>query len=370
MKKVLIFGSTGSIGKQSLEVLQAFPGHFKLSHLTAYKNAELLSEQAKISKAKKHLGPLNDSVIKEFISEADLIINALPGFEGLRVSIQVLKAGKTLLSANKESLAIAGRHLLKIARENGAEIRPLDSEASAIWQLIGEHGRENLKSVTLTCSGGPFFGKTTQDLKEATIVDALNHPTWKMGAKVTIDSATLINKVLEVYEVSELFQIPLEQIQIVVHRQSVVHSMIHTKTGGTKMHITQNDMRLPISYALNFPWQPPCPWPIQRTKKSELSFDAVDKKTFRSIHWLDLHKGNPNFPIALNALNEIAVNKFLNGEIPFLGIYEFIESRMEKWLYKVPPQTLEEIISLHQKISTHEHSHPLSSRELNPSQAR
>ncbi|MBU0981922.1 1-deoxy-D-xylulose-5-phosphate reductoisomerase [Patescibacteria group bacterium] len=348
IKKIAIFGSTGSIGTQSLEVLRTFPDKFEVVALSALQNAELLEKQA--TNCRSQLGPLDKKTINSLIAPADYVINAVPGFEGLLVSLQTVKAGKVLLAANKESLAIAGRHLCMIAKKTGAQIRPLDSEASAIWQLIFDHGRENVASATLTCSGGPFFGKKSEDLKFVTAKDALAHPTWQMGPKVSIDSATLINKILEAYEVSNLFDIPITKIQIVIHRQSVVHSMIHTYSGATKMHITQCDMRLPISYALNYPEQPSCPWQIKRTRKSELSFDTPDAETFRPIKWFAMHKGNPIFPIALNALNDIAVSRFLSGKIGFLDIYDFIENGLQKWLYTQPPNTLEEIISLHHRI--------------------
>ena len=365
MKKLVIYGSTGSIGKQTLEVVDAFPGEFEVIGLTAMKSEALLKEQAKKYGAKSNLG-----VDLSFIKEADYVINAVPGFDGLEVSVASLKAGKTLLSANKESLAIAGKWLKKMAQEHKAKIFPLDSEASAVWQLMHDYGPENLSSVTLTCSGGPFLGKTQEALKEVTVEQALNHPTWKMGPKVSLDSATLINKVLEVYEVHNLFQIPLKDIHITIHPQSLVHGMIHTKTKATKMHITQNDMRLFISYALHYPSQPDCPWPIERARKSEMEFKSPDPQTFRSLQWLEQHKGNPNFPVVLNALNDLATSKFLKGEMRFLEIYDFIEAGFKKWLWVKPPSNLEEMIQLHEQVTQeYEHSHPTRSRKVLTGQA-
>ena len=161
----------------------------------------------------------------------------------------------------------------------------------------------------------------------------------------------VINKVLEVYEVHNLFEVPLTDIHVTIHPQSLVHSMIHTKTGATKMHITQNDMRLFISYALHYPEQPVCPWPIERAKKSELDFDQPDATTFRSLKWLKLHAGNPNFPIILNAMNDLAVARFLAGELSFLGIYDFIEKGLEKYLWRKPPSSLEELLAFHEEIT-------------------
>ncbi|MBT4384510.1 1-deoxy-D-xylulose-5-phosphate reductoisomerase, partial [Candidatus Peregrinibacteria bacterium] len=235
--------------------------------------------------------------------------------------------------------------------------------------LMHEHGEDILSSVTLTCSGGPFLGKTTDELANVTIQQALDHPTWQMGPKVSLDSATLINKVLEVCEVSKLFNIPFSKIHISVHPQSLVHSMVHTKTGGTKMHITQNDMRLFISYALHYPNQPEPAWPILRAKRSEMNFLQADEETFRSIKWLKQHGGNPNFPIVLNALNDIATSRFLNGDMKFLEIYDFIEAGFEKWLYEMPPKTLEEMIEFHEKI-TNEHSNTASRGKVLASQAK
>lgn len=355
MKTLAIFGSTGSIGKQTLEVLRAFPGEFDVVGLTALTNAELLAEQEREFSVHVHtfLAPTSEQ-IADLVSRADFIINAVPGFDGLAISLATVRAStpthpKILLSANKESLAIAGRFLRAEAQKTGAEIRPLDSEASAIWQLMNEH--EDISSVTLTCSGGPFRGKTRADLEHVTIAEALAHPTWKMGPKVSIDSATLINKVLEVYEVHNLFDIPLKNIHVTIHPQSLVHSMVHTQTGATKMHITQNDMRLFISYALHYPEQPTSPWPIERARRSEMKFADPDPETFRSLKWLRLHGGNPNFPIVLNAMNDLAVARFLAGKISFLGIYDLIEEGLERWLWETPPSTLEELVEFHKKIS-------------------
>lgn len=383
MKTVAIFGSTGSIGTQTLEVLRAFPGEFEVVGLTALKNEELLTEQAHEFLGQNGLNKLKNEAksvpghrflaptpeqIATLVSAADFIINAVPGFDGLAISLAAVRTStpaspKTLLSANKESLAIAGKWLRAEAEKTDAQIFPLDSEASAIWQLMyelteGEPTKKNqISSVTLTCSGGPFRGRTADELKNVTVEEALAHPTWKMGPKVSIDSATLVNKILEIYEVHNLFDIPLRDIHVTIHPQSLVHSMIHTKTGATKMHITQNDMKLFISYALHYPNQPECPWPITRARKSELTFDQPDAETFRPLQWFNLHKGNPNFPIVLNALNDLAVQKFLAKEISFLGIYEFIEAGFEKWLWEVPAATLEEMISLTERITNfYEHS--------------
>lgn len=377
MKKIAIFGSTGSIGRQTLEVLRALPGEFEVVGLTAKNNIDLLTEQAESLRAQNlhvqtFLNP-DSSQIRELMTSADYVVNAVPGFDGLAISLATVRAGKTLLSANKESLAIAGRYLRAEAQKTSAEIRPLDSEASAIWQLLGQaelhsakwNSKKNvtgsdtlpkkhqISSVTLTCSGGPFYGKTTEELHHVTVQEALAHPTWKMGPKVSVDSATLINKVLEVYEVHHLFDIPLRNIHIVIHPQSLVHSMIHTKTGATKMHLTQNDMRLFISYALHYPKQPVCPWPIRRARKSGLSFEQPDASTFRSLNWLNLHRGNPNFPIVLNALNDHAVSHFLRGERSFLGIYDFIENGLARFLWETPPDSLEKTIRFHHRVSAY-----------------
>ncbi len=359
-KKIALFGSTGSIGKQTLEVLRAFPADFEVVGLTAFKNAELLAEQGKEFlplplRGQAFLAP-DSQEIKILVDQADFIINAVPGFGGLTISLQAIEAGKILLSANKESLAIAGKFLRELAAKTGAEIRPLDSEASAIWQLIHEHRltmpklKKTITSLTLTCSGGPFYGKTREQLQHVTVAEALAHPTWKMGPKVSIDSATLINKILEVYEVHHLFEVPLKDIHIVIHRKSLVHSMVHLNTGATQMHITQNDMRLFISYALHYPKQPKCPWPIQRSRKSEMDFTPPDLDTFRPLAWLKWHAGNPNFPIILNAMNDLAVEQFLSGKLSFLGIYDFIEAGLNRHLWQVPPQNLEELLAFHKEI--------------------
>lgn len=403
MKTLAIFGSTGSIGKQTLEVLRAFPGEFEVVGLTALKNEELLAEQAAEFLGQNGLNKPENTVkslcaqsflaptltqVATLIDRADFIINAVPGFDGLAISLAAVRAStpaspKILLSANKESLAIAGRFLRELAAQTGAEIRPLDSEASAIWQLTeGELNKKrddsktprqkhSISSVTLTCSGGPFRGKTTAQLANVTIEQALAHPTWKMGPKVSIDSATLINKILEVYEVHNLFDIPLRDIHITIHPQSLVHSMVHTRTGATKMHITQNDMRLFISYALHYPEQPDCPWPIERHRRSEMDFAQPDTETFRALQWLKLHGGNPNFPIILNAMNDLAVTRFLRGEISFLGIYDFIEEGLERFLFQTPPQTLEELLNFHKTITDfYEHRHSTRRGEIHASRTK
>lgn len=384
--RIAIFGATGSVGTQTLCVSaqgaalgfalgetakSVSEGNtlFEIVALTALNNSKSLNEQAEKFHAQKHLGELSPDIIRGLIKNADMVVNAVPGFAGLQVSLEVLKAGKILLAANKESIAIAGKFLKQIAGANGAEIRPLDSEASAIWKLINDNGRENISSITLTCSGGPFFGKSIADLQNVSVADALKHPTWKMGPKISVDSATLINKVFEVFEVANLFNIELSKINIVIHRQSVVHSMIHTKSGATKMQISQNDMRLPIHYAMNFPNNEKPPFKIIRNRKSELSFDAPDRKTFVPLEWLRIHGENPVFPILLNAANDFAVARFLAGEIKFLDIFACIESAISKWIYTVPPSNLEELISLHEKITAelkleYIHSSPMLTPEI------
>jgi 1-deoxy-D-xylulose-5-phosphate reductoisomerase len=358
LKTLSLFGSTGSIGQQTLEVLRAFPGEFEVVGLTALKNDELLAEQAaeflpKSLPGQTFLSPTSDQ-IATLIATSDFVINAVPGFDGLAVSLAAVRAGKILLSANKESFAIAGRFLREEAQKTGAEIRPLDSEASAIWQLLTEgelNKKKNaLSSVTLTCSGGPFFGRKTADLQDVTIEEALAHPTWKMGQKVSIDSATLVNKVLEVYEVHHLFDIPLDKIDITIHRQSLAHSLIRLRSGATRLHVTQNDMRLFISYALHFPNQPKCPWPIQRVGNSQLKFEDPDADTFLPLKWLKMHAGNPNFPIILNAMNDLAVERFLGDKLTFLGIYDLIEAGLERFLWVKPPRNLEELLAFHEEI--------------------
>lgn len=363
MKNIAIFGSTGSIGKQSLQVIEKFPEDFKVIYLTAEKNKNLLEEQSYKFLSKKYLGKLNEYVIDEIVRSADIIINAVPGFDGLFVSISALKNAKILLAANKESFVVAGKYLRNIAAASGAEIRPIDSEASAIWQLSNEYGENAVSSITITCSGGPFFGKKAEELVSVSVDEALNHPTWKMGPKISVDSATLINKVFEVIELSSIFNIDLSKINIVVHRQSFVHGMIHTKTGATKMHIAPNHMTGIISHALFYPDENKFKIDFKPMKRSEVSFHQPDEDTFRSLKWLKLHKGNPLFPVVLNALNEVAVRKFLNHEIKFMEIYDFIERGFEKYLWKKPPTDILELINFHKEITgTYESSNIISGR--------
>ncbi len=351
MMRIVLFGATGSIGTQSLDVLRHNHERFEVAALTAFSQKEKCEVLAKEFSAKAVTGDLNEKQIRTLIEMGDTIINALPGFKGLQVSVDALKAGKILLSANKESLAIAGKYLKALAEKHGAEIRPLDSEAAALWELINEHGREKLKTVTLTCSGGPFYGKKREDLKQVTRAEALNHPTWKMGPKVSIDSATLVNKVLEVYEVHHLFEIPLSDIHITIHRQSYVHGILHTVTGGTRMRVGPRDMRLPIAHALYYPEKSLYRSKESFPKKNELSFEQADEETFRPLAWLRQHKGNPNFPIVLNALNDLAVQWFLDKKITFTEIWDFIENELTNWIYEIPPKDLEGVIQFHQTIT-------------------
>ena len=354
MKKIAIIGSTGSIGTQALEVVKEHSEIFKVEVLTANTNANLLIKQAKeflpsqvvivnqtlYSKVKKQLKPKGISVhtgkeaLEEVIKEANInmVLTAVVGYSGLKSTIAAIKAGKDIALANKETLVVAGELITSLAIKHKVTILPVDSEHSAIFQcLVGE--QENpIEKIILTASGGPFRGRKRQDLLEITKEQALKHPNWNMGAKITIDSASLMNKGLEVIEAKWLFNLDSHQIEVVVHPQSIIHSLVQFEDGSLKAQLGLPDMKLPIQYAMGYP---------KRLKSTfekfnfmnfkSLTFEKPDKHTFRNLQlaYNALDKLG-NYPCILNAANEIAVEKFLNDKIKFLQIAELNEICLEK----------------------------------------
>lgn len=354
LKKIAILGSTGSIGKQTLEVIDQHPNNFVVEVLTANNSAELLIEQAlryqpntivigNKDKYKQVSDALADTDIKIYagneaisqvvqMSSIDIVLTAMVGFSGLSPTINAIKAGKQIALANKETLVVAGDLITKLALENKVSILPVDSEHSAIFQcLVGEF-HNPIEKIYLTASGGPFRGKDVQFLKKVTRCQALNHPNWSMGDKITIDSASLMNKGLEAIEARWLFDLKPEQIEIVVHPQSIVHSLVQFEDGSMKAQMGLPDMRLPIQYALSFP---------ERLKVNferfnfldypSLTFERADISVFRNLNlaYEAMEKGG-NMPCILNAANEIAVDSFLNKNIGFIEMSEIIEKTMEK----------------------------------------
>jgi 1-deoxy-D-xylulose-5-phosphate reductoisomerase len=364
-KRIGIFGSTGSIGKQALEVIEANPDNFSATILTAHSNHELLIvqslkfkpacvvivDQGRYAEVKKALEPAGINVLagEKALEEAaemdiyDMMLAAIVGFAGLRPTLKAIDTGKSIALANKETLVVAGDIVMQKAVEKRVPVIPVDSEHSAIFQCLVGETRNRIDKVVLTASGGPFLGKKPNYLVNVKREHALQHPNWSMGAKITIDSATLMNKGLEMIEAKWLFNLDSDQIQVVVHPQSIIHSMVQFEDGSIKAQMGLPDMKLPIQYALAFPVRIPNDFPrFDFTRSSQLSFEPPDIKTFRNLALAMevLNKGG-NYPCILNAANEIAVYGFLKNRIGFLDMTEVIERTLTKVSYIGSP-TLEE----------------------------
>lgn len=351
MKNFSILGSTGSIGKQTLEVVSQNPDKFKVIALSTHKNIELLISQIKQFKP-KFIGVVDleaaqkiRDIIPEKISlvvglqglvelsslkENDVVVNALVGSIGLDATIAALESGKVLALANKESLVVGGEIIIKVARAKNAQIIPIDSEHNAIFQcLIGER-KEDISRLIITGSGGPFRGKKNNELKKVTVEEALVHPRWRMGKKISIDSATLMNKGLEVIEAHFLFGIDYDKIEVLIHPQSIIHSMIEFKDGSIKAHLGQTDMRIPIQYALSYPERLPSPLPpLDFIEIANLTFEKPDLETFPCLKYaLQAGKEGKTYPAVLNASNEEAVAALLNNQINFTDISKIVEKTL------------------------------------------
>ena len=368
MKKgVAILGSTGSIGVQALGVISEQDELFRVEVLTANENCELLINQAKkhkpnsvvIVNEKKYqkvfseLNPLNIKVysgsesLNQIVDsdEIDIVLTALVGYSGLLPTINAIKNRKKIALANKETLVVAGSLIKNLCEENSTEIIPVDSEHSAIFQCLAGEESNPIEKIFLTASGGPFRGKKLDDLKNITKKQALKHPNWSMGAKITIDSATLMNKGLEVIEAKWLFDLSKEQIEVVVHPQSIIHSAVQFQDGSIKAQLGLPDMKLPIQYALGFPKRL-----SNRFERfsffdyPNLTFEKPDLETFKNLAlaYKAMEKGG-NSPCILNAANEIAVSAFLNDKIGFLNMADLIDNCLEKINFVKNP-SLEELI--------------------------
>ena len=350
---IAILGSTGSIGTQTLEVIENYPEYFSLEVITANNNAELLIAQAKkfqpntvvISNESKYQEvkvALKDEMIHVYAGEkalcevvssthVDTVLTALVGYAGLKPTIAAISAKKTIALANKETLVVAGELVTKLAKENGVNIYPVDSEHSAIFQcLVGEF-HNPIEKIYLTASGGPFRGWTSAQLKDVKPKQALKHPNWEMGAKITIDSASLMNKGLEVIEAKWLFGLKNEQIDVIVHPQSIVHSIVQFEDGSMKAQMGLPDMKLPIQFALTYPNRFPTNFPrFNFLNYPELNFTAPDRETFRNLDlaYIAMEKEG-TMACALNAANEITVQAFLQEKIGFLDIASINEKTME-----------------------------------------
>ncbi len=353
-KRIAIFGSTGSIGKQTLEVIAANPDLFVAEILTAHSNESLLIEQAvlfepnivvigEIGKYAIVKKALEGKPIKVFAGEEaleqvaamdcyDFMMAGIVGFAGLKPTLTAVQNGKAVGLANKETLVVAGDIVMRTAREKGAAIIPVDSEHSAIFQCLVGEGNNPIEKIILTASGGPFLGKKPNFLVNVKRDHALQHPNWSMGAKISIDSATLMNKGLEMIEAKWLFDLTPSQIKVVVHPQSIIHSMVQFKDGSIKAQMGLPDMKLPIQYAMAFPKRLENDFPRYHfDKPNTLTFDEPDVKTFRNLLLATeaMHRGG-NTPCVLNAANEIAVYAFLKNRIGFLDMTDLIERTLEK----------------------------------------
>lgn len=340
MKKIVILGSTGSIGMQTLDVIRSHPGEFKVIGLCAHCNGELFEKQkcefapkkAVIQEAGEKEEDFSARVCKLAAQEeADIVVNAISGQAGLKPTLAACKAGKILALANKESLVMAGESVMSLAKKYGAKILPIDSEPSAIWQMLEGEKPESVEKIILTASGGPFWGWPREKLEKVTPQQALNHPTWKMGPKVTIDSATLMNKAFEIIETRWLFNVPPEKIDVVIHRQSAVHSFVQFTDGNLKAVCAAPDMRVPISYVLFYDGKGKAraqnALPRLDLSKLNLTFEKPDYSILQGpkLAYEALQKGG-DASAKLCIADELAVKKFLKGEISFLGVYDFIQS--------------------------------------------
>lgn len=371
MKRIAILGSTGSIGTQALDVIRQHSNVFSVTVLTAQSNADLLVEQAlqfqpshvvigdesKYDFVKKSLTGTATVVMSgaEALQEVvcldtvDIVLTALVGYAGLLPTVKAIKAKKPIALANKETLVVAGSLIMPLAREMGVPILPVDSEHSAIFQCLMGESHNPIEKVILTASGGPFRGKKRGDLAEVTRAQALKHPNWTMGAKITIDSASLMNKGLEVIEAAWLFDVKASQIDVVVHPQSIVHSLVQFEDGSIKAQLGLPDMKLPIQFALGYPNRMLADFPrFDFRDYATLTFEQPDMETFRNLGlaFAALEKGG-NLPCILNAANEVAVDAFLKDQIGFLAMSDLLADCMEKGTFLANP-SLEDYIETDQ----------------------
>jgi len=360
-KNIAIFGSTGSIGTQALDVIRANPNKFTAEVLTANGNADLLIKQAlefnpntvviadesKYNYVKENLQAHDIKVFagNKAIAQVaqmetiDVVLAAIVGYAGLESTLSAIKAGKQIALANKETLVVAGEIVTQLAKENGVNIYPVDSEHSAIFQCLAGEWHNPIEKIYLTASGGPFRGKDTTYLKNVKKEQALKHPNWEMGAKITIDSASLMNKGLEVIEAKWLFNLKPEQIDVIVHPQSIVHSIVQFTDGSMKAQMGLPDMKLPIQYALAYPERIKSDFPrFDFFNYPQLTFEQADTKTFRNLAlaYDAMNKGG-NAPCILNAANEIAVEAFLKDKIGFLQMSDVVENCLHKVAFKNKP---------------------------------
>ena len=350
MKRLIILGSTGSIGTQALDIVRANPNKYTVTALAAGSNVDLIEKQAREFKPqvvalfskdaaadlKVRLADTNikvlsgsDGVCETAAGNGDMVLNAIVGIAGLRPTLAAIDAGKTIALANKETLVTGGEIVNRRLKEKGVTLLPVDSEHSAIFQSLQGAPKGSLKKILLTASGGPFFSKTREELQNVTVKDALNHPNWSMGAKITIDSASLMNKGLEVIEAVHLFGVPASQIEVLVHRQSILHSAVELSDGAVIAQLGTPDMKLPIQYALTYPERDMCFEQLDLFKIGSLTFERPDCDTFRLLPLcIEAINRGGLYPTAINGANEESVKLFLEGKIKFLQIAELNEKAM------------------------------------------
>lgn len=372
MKKIAILGSTGSIGTQALDIIERNRSYFKIEALSAHNNIELLKEQidkfkprvvtvvdkekAEILKSKISskteilVGP---SGLKEIasIKNLDMVLVAVVGIAGLEATIAALSTGNDVALANKETLVAGGQLVMNTAKVHGSSIIPVDSEHSAILQCIQGARKKDIKGIVLTASGGPFRGYTREDLEKVTVEDALKHPNWVMGQKITIDSATLMNKGLELIEAKWLFDLDIEQIKVVIHPESIIHSMVEFIDNSVLAQLGLADMRIPILYALTYPKRMPSPVEsLDLLKLKKLSFEEADLETFSCLKLaINAIEIGGTMPVVLNAANEIAVKKFLDRKIGFNEIASLVKEAMKNHK-PINEPVLEDILRVDQAI--------------------
>jgi 1-deoxy-D-xylulose-5-phosphate reductoisomerase len=371
VKRIVILGSTGSIGSSTLDVVSRFPDRFQIVGLAAGSNDQILEDQIRTFQPKvvaldcpdaaKRLRARVGNVEVEVLDgepglcdvarfpQCDLVISAIVGGAGLKPTLSAIQAGRPVALANKEPMVMAGQLMQQEAHKHGVTIFPIDSEHSAIFQSMEGHRKVDIRRVVLTASGGPFWDWPATDLQHVTPAQALKHPNWKMGAKITTDSATLMNKGLEVIEARWLFDLPASQIDVVIHRESIIHSLVEYCDGSVISQLGHPDMRTPISYAMNYPERVPLHPPLLDLGKiGKLTFFPPDTEKFPCLQLAyDALAGGAGLPATLNAANEVAVHAFLNNQIAFLDIPKVIEETMTAYSPK-PLSTIEDVLDVDQ----------------------
>ena len=373
MKNISVLGSTGSIGTQTLDVVRKSEGELKVSALAAGRDISGLEKQVREFKPglvcvgdadlagdlKTALKDTETKVVSGMeglievstVPEADTVVTAVVGMMGIKPTISAIESGKDIALANKETLVTAGHIIMPLAKEKGIKILPVDSEHSAVFQCLTAEPEAAVDNIILTASGGPFRGYSADQLEKVTLEQALAHPNWSMGKKITIDSATMVNKGLEVIEAKWLFDVTQDHIKVVVHPQSIIHSMVEFCDGAVKAQLGTPDMRLPIQYALFYPDRRPMDTErLDFYKVGKLDFEEPDMEVFKGLRFAyDALKAGGNMPTIFNAANELAVSRFLKGDICFVQIYEMIEKAMSDVDYKDDPD-IEEVLMTEKEV--------------------